>query len=99
MVKEFFREFGLEVAAMAAGFAGALASVTREKELSIGQRFLTVTVGGLIAGYTTPLFSLVLNMNEEVKYGVAFILGYSGLRSVEWVIQKWFKKPTNNDSE
>ena len=101
MIKEFLREFGLDLATIMAGFGGALASITKEKELTIGQRVITVVVGGLVAGYMTPILGRMINMGEEVRYGLGFVLGYTGLRGVEWIINKWFKKipPSDNENE
>lgn len=99
MIKEFLKDFGLDIAMLMAGFAGALASITKERELTIGQRVITVAVGGFVAGYMTPIISQMINMSEEFKYGVGFILGYTGLRSVEWAIGKWFKKPPSNKKQ
>ena len=79
-----------------AGLAGALASITKEKELTRTQRFITVIVGGFLSAYLTPMVSLAINMPDQAKYGVGFVIGYSGLRSVEWIINKYFKKENKN---
>lgn len=97
MLKEIFNEVGIEVASLFAGLAGGLASITKEKKLTKTQRFITVIVGGLTAAYLTPVFSILINMPDQAKYGVGFVLGYSGLRSVEWVIEKYFKKADENE--
>ena len=92
MVKEFLKEFGLDLPVIVAGLGGALASITKEKELTAWQRIITVLVGGLVAGYMTPILGRMINMGEEVRYGLGFVMGYTGLRGVEWIIGKWFRK-------
>lgn len=100
MLKEIFDEVGIEVASLFAGLAGGLASITKDKNLTRGQRFITVVVGGLISAYLTPIFGIFLNMPDQAKYGIGFVIGYSGLRSVEWVIEKYFKKkPTDQEEQ
>ena len=99
MLKEIFNEVGIEVASLFAGLAGGLASITKEKELTRTQRFITVVVGGLISAYLTPVFGIFLNMPDQAKYGVGFVIGYSGLRSVEWIIEKYFKKEITEEEE
>jgi hypothetical protein len=98
-MKDFFLQFGLEMKLLFAGFAGALASITKEKELSWFQRFVTVLVGGFVSTYMTPIVSKTINVGDEMKYGVGFILGYTGLRTVEWVMNKYFKKKTEDSEE
>ena len=92
MIKEIFQEVGIEFSMLFAGLAGALASITKEKELTRTQRFITVLIGGFLSAYLTPIISLAINMPDQAKYGVGFVIGYSGLRSVEWLIEKYFKK-------
>ena len=100
MVKELFKEFGLDLAVLFAGFAGSLASITKEKNLSRGQRIVTVLVGGLVAAYMTPIFGNMWSLSEELRYGIGFVLGYSGLRSMEYILEKYFKKtPKDNENE
>lgn len=97
-MKDFFLQFGLDMKLLFAGFAGALASLTKERELSWFERFVTVLVGGFVSAYMTPWVGKMINMGDEMKYGVGFILGYTGLRTVEWIISKYFKKQPE-DSE
>ena len=95
-MKEIFQEVGIEFSMLFAGLAGALASITKEKELTRTQRFITLIVGGFLSAYLTPMVSLAINMPDQAKYGVGFVIGYSGLRSVEWIINKYFKKENKN---
>lgn len=104
MIKEIFNEVGLDLATLFAGLAGGLASITKEKELTRTQRFITVLVGGFLSAYLTPLITIAINMPEKAQYGVGFVIGYSGLRSVEWIIEKYFKKknpeiPDNSETK
>jgi uncharacterized membrane protein YeaQ/YmgE (transglycosylase-associated protein family) len=98
-MRDFFLQFGLDMKLLFAGFAGALASITKEKELSWFQRFITMMVGGFVSAYMTPIITSAINMDEEMKYGIGFIIGYTGLRTVEWVIEKYFKKKPEDKEE
>jgi hypothetical protein len=68
--------------------------------MSNTQRFLTTLSGGLSANYLTPIVANWFNLDPSVLYGIAFLLGYSGMKSVELILsifQNKVKKVMEND--
>lgn len=101
---ELLKTMGIETQTFIAGMSGGVAFLTKIKDMTWFQRFLTVLSGGLTANYLTPFVSELLHFDEKALYGVAFILGYSGMKSVEKIMQVFnarignsFRK--NNDNE
>lgn len=87
-VKHFFKALGIEVTFILAGLFGALASVSKEKKMSFWEKFVSIIVGGAVSNYITPIVVSWISAGENTKYGIAFILGYTGLKSVEYIINK-----------
>ncbi|HLV52170.1 MAG TPA: hypothetical protein VKY44_09475 [Flavobacterium sp.] len=92
-MKTFLNELGIEAILFIAGLAGGVTSLsTKPKNMTRSQQFLSVLAGGFTANYLTPLTGSWLNLSDNTLYGVAFLLGYSGLKAVELLMKKFFSK-------
>jgi hypothetical protein len=83
---------GLEAPAILAGSSGAIASLSKNSKMNRYQKFITVLSGGAAANYLTPIVESWLNSEPKIMYGVSFLIGYGGLKSVELIINKFFNK-------
>lgn len=86
-VIEFLKTYGISTEIFIAGMSGAIVFLTKSKEMSVTQRFLTTISGGLSANYLTPLVANWFHLDQSVLYGIAFLLGYSGMKSVEILLK------------
>jgi hypothetical protein len=84
-VINFFKIIGFEFALFLAGLLGSFVSQKAQK-LSIWERLTTIFAGGFIANYISPMFINFFKIEEKNTYGVAFIVGYLGVKSIEMVI-------------
>lgn len=91
-IMKWLKAIGFELVLFIAGIAGAFVNLTNRKDITALERVTTVMCGGLIANYMTPVFINFLNTSDSISYGMAFILGYMGLKSVEWAIDRIHKK-------
>lgn len=89
---DLLKWIGIEVPVFIAGSSGAIVFLTKTTKMTKAQQFLTVLAGGLSANYLTPLVGDWLNLDLKVLYGLAFLLGYSGMKSVELILSIFFKK-------
>jgi hypothetical protein len=97
-MKSFFETIGIDVILLFAGLAGGVTSLTsKPKDMSRKQQFFTVISGGLVASYLTPLAGDFLALNEKALYGLAFVLGYTGMKSVEVIIKQLHQRLTNKN--
>lgn len=87
-MKTFLKDAGFELALFVAGLFGAISNVNNQK-LKFWQKILAFIAGGAIANYLTPLVFIYINLNESTKYGIAFLLGYSGMESVKLILLKF----------
>lgn len=89
-MKAELKELGVNVGLLVAGFAGALLNVRRD-----GHENWWATIGSLLAGtlsanYLTPVVvDLAKIQAPNTQYATAFVLGFLGLRGVEWAINKF----------
>lgn len=90
--KHFLKGLGIGFEYVLAGLFGALASVSKDKQMTFLEKFISIIVGGAVANYLTPLLVDWMKAGENTQYGIAFILGYTGLKSVEWIIDKFKSK-------
>lgn len=83
---------GIEAPVFMAGSSGAIVFLQKKGNMTKMQQFLTVLSGGLSANYLTPLAGDWFHLDHKVLYGVAFLLGYSGMKSVELIIVGFHSK-------
>lgn len=90
-----FKALGIDVILFIAGVAGGIAFLTKSPKLTRWQKFTSVVSGGFTANYLTPLVGQWFNLTDNALYGIAFLLGYGGLKSVEslWL---YFQKKVDN---
>lgn len=89
---DLLKSVGIESPVFIAGASGSIAFLTKNNKMSVLQKFLTVLSGGLSANYLTPLVGNWLGLDDKILFGVAFLLGYSGMKSVEVLITEFFNK-------
>lgn len=92
-MREFFASLGIQISLLIAGFAGGLVSINKEKKLSLWGKVMVIISGGFIATYITPVFFMLFKFQDErAKYGIAFVIGYMGLKAIELLVSKFTKK-------
>jgi len=78
---------GIKLATAAAGFLGAVASLSAIKPLSRTSAFMAVLTGAAVAGYITPVAAHYLTMPEELQNGAAFVLGLTSMHIVPGLLK------------
>lgn len=92
MIKKLLSEIGLDVTLMLAGLFGSLIMVAKKTNQDLRATALGIISGTLSANYLTQIVVDLAGMEGKNKYGVAFLLGYLGLKGVETLIEKLTKK-------
>lgn len=79
---------GIDKVLLLAGIAGGFVSLTsKPKGMTRLQQIGTVISGGLTANYLTPLVAEWWSGSDHTVYGLAFVLGYSGMKSIEIIFK------------
>lgn len=86
------------------GFAGGLASVDRKTKVSFWAKFISILSGSFSANYLTPLIGSWMDLRENAMFGLAFMVGYGGLKFIEIIYQRFIRtvsidKTNNNPKE
>lgn len=89
---QLLKDFGFDIILFIAGTAGAITFLTKSPKLNRLQKFTTVLSGGCTANYLTPLVANWFNLSDKTLYGIAFLLGYGGLKLLEKIYSLFEKK-------
>lgn len=92
-MKEFLMNIGMNVGLAVSGFFGSLLLVGKQKGNDLREQIFSVIGGTMSANYLTPVVIDTFKLEtESLQYGVAFVIGFGGLKVVEYTYEKWFSK-------
>lgn len=95
-MKTFLDEIGINIMQSIAGLFGSLLLLGKGSAKNIKQTFFAIITGVASANYITPVVCSALSISDtNYQNGVAFILGFLGLKGVEAVAKKFFKEKFN----
>lgn len=80
--------YGIDIGFLLSGFFGALLLSIKKRKQKLSKTMGCILAGTLCANYMTPL---ILNfapasIQEKGKYAVAFMMGYMGLKGLEFIV-------------
>ena len=88
-IYHFLRDMGVFIEFMLAGLFGGFVFVSKESKLTSLQKFSTVIAGALTANYITPIAVYYTGAPTKIHFAIAFLLGYTGIRSIEFIIKSY----------
>lgn len=92
-MKEFLMGIGINIGLAVSGFFGSLLLVGQQKEQNIKEQIISIIGGTMSANYLTPVVIDTLGSDSEsLHYGIAFVIGFGGLKVVEYFYNKYFNK-------
>lgn len=92
-MKTWLDELGINLMTSVAGLFGSLIFLGKQGAENIKQSFFAIITGVASANYLTPVIVEMLQVeNNNYKSGIAFVLGYIGLKGVEAISKKFFTK-------
>lgn len=90
---EELKKIGIDVGLLTSGLFGAILLVSRNSAENLRTTVLSIVGGAASANYVTPIVLDILKINtERAGYGIAFLLGFLGLKGVEILSEKVFGK-------
>lgn len=95
-MKEFLQELGINITLSMAGFMGSLLMIGKTAVYNLKQTAISLITGVASANYLTPIVCDIIRINaDDYQNGIAFVLGFLGLKGVEALTQKFFKEKIN----
>jgi len=92
-MKEFLMDLGFNIGLAMSGLLGSLVTIWRsKKKMNVKEQALSMIAGTLSANYLTPLVISFMDLKDNTQFGVAFVVGFGGLKVVEYVYDKHFTK-------
>jgi hypothetical protein len=84
------KDEGIDIGLALAGLFGALLTMSKTAGLNVGRSVLATVGGAASANYVTPLILHITKLDSEpsYSYSIAFLLGFAGLRGIEWGLAK-----------
>lgn len=91
-MKEFLHELGINLTISVAGLFGSLLMVGKSAATNLKSTLIAIITGVASANYLTPVVCDIAKISDtNYKNGVAFILGFLGLKGVEAVTKRFIK--------
>lgn len=86
------KDEGLNTSYMLAGLLGSLMMMSKAAGLNVGRTIFATIGGAASANYLTPLILQITKIGHDptYSYAIAFLLGFTGLRTIEVITSKFF---------
>jgi hypothetical protein len=86
---EKLKEFGIDVGLLVSGLFGAILLTSKDTAMNLTRTVSSVVGGAASANYITPIVVNLAKLdNAHYHYGIAFLLGFLGLRGIEYFSRK-----------
>lgn len=91
-MKQILQEIGINIGISVAGLFGSLLLIGKTATINLKTTFFSIISGVASANYITPLVMDISRVDVKYQMSVAFILGFLGLKGVEFFSNKFLKK-------
>ena len=87
------KDIGITISFLISGLFGAILMASKDTQTSIKSTILSIFGGMAAANYLTPIMTDLLNLEEaKLQNGLAFIVGFLGLKLVEVLSSKFLNQ-------
>ena len=87
------KDIGITISFLISGLFGAILMASKNAQTSVKSTILSIFGGMAAANYLTPIMVDLLNLKEaKLQNGLAFIVGFLGLKLVEILSNKFLNQ-------
>jgi hypothetical protein len=98
-MKELLHEIGINIGISVAGLFGSLLLIGKNATVNLKTTFFSIISGVASANYITPIVLDITRVDIKYQMSVGFILGFLGLKGVEYISNKFIKKIDNGNTD
>lgn len=94
------KDFGIDVGLLISGLFGAILLTSKDTAMNLTRTISSVIGGAASANYITPIVVNLAKLdNAHYHYGIAFLLGFLGLRGIEYFSKKILPDNVHQETE
>ena len=91
------KQYGIDVGLLVSGLFGAILLTSKKSSQNLTATIMSLIGGAASANYLTPVVMSITKSGEtSYQYGIAFLLGFLGLKGVEYF--SWKMLPLSEKS-
>ena len=94
------KDYGIDVGLLVSGLFGARLLTSKGSAMNLARTVSSLIGGAASANYITPVVMNMTNLHDShYQYGIAFLLGFLGLRGVEHMGKKILPDHAHHDEQ
>lgn len=97
-MKQILQEIGFNIGISVAGFFGSLILIGKKQKNNLKTTFFAIVTGVASANYITPIIMDIVRVDTKYEMSIAFILGFLGVKGVEFVSQYLIDQAENENN-
>lgn len=88
------KEYGIDIGLLISGLFGAILLTSKSSAMNLTKTISSLVGGAASANYITPIVINITKLDEtHYHYGIAFLLGFLGLKGIEYFSNKLLPDP------
>lgn len=94
------KDYGIDVGLLISGLFGAILLTSKGAAMNLTRTISSLVGGAASANYVTPVVVNIAKLDDShYHYGIAFLLGFLGLKGVEYFSNKLIPEPPHQDAD
>lgn len=91
------KDYGIDVGLLISGLFGSILLTSKHSAMNLARTVSCLIGGAASANYLTPIVINITKLDEtHYHYGIAFLLGFLGLKGIEFFSEKILPDKYNN---
>lgn len=92
------KQYGIDVGLLISGLFGAILLTSKSGALNLTRTISSLVAGAASANYITPVIISITKLDEtHYHYSIAFLLGFLGLKGVEYFSNRLLPENLNEE--